>query len=101
MDSKPKTKLRSQEWFGSFDTLGFTRRSWLKNQGYPDHLFDGRPVIGICNTWSELTPCNGHFRILAEFVRRGVYEAGGLPLEFPVMSLGEVLMRPTTMLFRN
>jgi len=101
MDSKPKTKLRSQEWFGRFDTLGFTHRSWLKNQGYPDHLFDGRPVIGICNTWSELTPCNGHFRILAEFVRRGVYEAGGLPLEFPVMSLGEVLMRPTTMLFRN
>ncbi|MBZ0298224.1 MAG: dihydroxy-acid dehydratase [Anaerolineae bacterium] len=94
-------KLRSQEWFGRFDTLGFTHRSWLKNQGYPDDLFDGRPVIGICNTWSELTPCNGHFRVLAEFVRRGVYEAGGLPLEFPVMSLGEVLMRPTTMLFRN
>ncbi|MBZ0292073.1 MAG: dihydroxy-acid dehydratase [Anaerolineae bacterium] len=96
-----KSKLRSQEWFGRFDTLGFIYRSWLKNQGHPDHVFDGRPVIGICNTWSELTPCNGHFRVLAEFVRRGVYEAGGLPLEFPVMSLGEVLMRPTTMLFRN
>ncbi|MAS33812.1 MAG: dihydroxy-acid dehydratase [Anaerolineaceae bacterium] len=96
-----KPKMRSQEWFGRFDTLGFTHRSWMKNQGYPDHVFDGRPVIGICNTWSELTPCNGHFRILAEFVRRGVYEAGGLPLEFPAMSLGEILMRPTTMLFRN
>jgi dihydroxy-acid dehydratase len=73
----------------------------MKNQGYPDHVFDGRPVIGICNTWSELTPCNGHFRELAEHVRRGIYEAGGFPLEFPVMSLGENLMRPTAMLFRN
>ena len=96
-----KSRFRSQEWFGRLDTLGFVHRSWLKNQGYPDHVFDGRPVIGICNTWSELTPCNGHFRILAEFVKRGVYEAGGLPMEFPVMSLGEILMRPTTMLFRN
>ena len=94
-------KRRSQTWFGDFQTLGFAARSWLKNQGHPDHVFDGRPVIGICNTWSELTPCNGHFRILAEFVKRGVYEAGGLPFEFPVMSLGEILMRPTTMLFRN
>ena len=73
----------------------------MKNQGLPDHLFDGRPVIGICNTWSELTPCNAHFRKLADHVKRGVYEAGGFPLEFPVMSLGETLMRPTTMLFRN
>jgi dihydroxy-acid dehydratase len=73
----------------------------MKNQGLPDHLFDGRPVIGICNTWSELTPCNAHFRMIAERVKRGVYEAGGFPLEFPVMSLGETLMRPTTMLFRN
>jgi dihydroxy-acid dehydratase len=92
---------RSQVWFGRNDTLGFTHRSWLKNQGHPDHMFDGRPVIGICNTWSDLTPCNAHFRILAEMVKRGVYEAGGFPLEFPVMSLGEILMRPTTMLFRN
>ncbi|MDX1663709.1 MAG: IlvD/Edd family dehydratase [Candidatus Promineifilaceae bacterium] len=92
---------RSQAWFGRKDTLGFTHRSWLKNQGHPDHMFDGRPVIGICNTWSDLTPCNAHFRILAEMVKRGVYEAGGFPLEFPVMSLGEILMRPTTMLFRN
>uniref|UniRef100_UPI0035B05BF4 IlvD/Edd family dehydratase n=1 Tax=Stella sp. TaxID=2912054 RepID=UPI0035B05BF4 len=76
-------------------------RSWMKNQGLPSHLFDGRPVIGICNTWSELTPCNAHFRKIAEHVKRGVYEMGGFPLEFPVMSLGETLMRPTTMLFRN
>ena len=101
MTTKKNGKRRSQEWFGNFETLGFVARSWLKNQGYPDHVFDGRPVIGICNTWSELTPCNGHFRVLAEFVKRGIYEAGGLPFEFPVMSLGEILMRPTTMLFRN
>jgi L-arabonate dehydrase len=73
----------------------------MKNQGLPDHLFDGRPVIGICNTWSELTPCNAHFRALADHVKRGVYEAGGFPVEFPVMSLGETLLRPTAMLFRN
>lgn len=95
------TRLRSQVWFANEDKPGFIARSWLKNQGLPDHVFDGRPVIGICNTWSELTPCNGHLRVLAEFVRRGVYEAGGLPLEFPAMSLGEPLMRPTTMLYRN
>ncbi len=96
-----KKKLRSHAWFGDRDVLGFTHRSWIKNQGHPDHMFDGRPVIGICNTWSDLTPCNAHFRILAEMVKRGVYETGGYPLEFPVMSLGEVLMRPTTMLYRN
>jgi dihydroxy-acid dehydratase len=94
-------KFRSSEWFGPKGRDGFIHRSWMKNQGLPDHVFDGRPVIGICNTWSELTPCNAHFRTLAEHVKRGVYEAGGLPLEFPVMSLGETLMRPTTMLFRN
>jgi L-arabonate dehydrase len=94
-------KLRSSAWFGAKDRDGFIHRSWMKNQGLPDHLFDGRPVIGICNTWSELTPCNAHFRQLADHVKRGVYEAGGFPLEFPVMSLGETLMRPTTMLFRN
>ncbi len=94
-------KLRSAEWFESKSIGGFVARSWTKNQGYPHHLYKDRPVIGICNTWSELTPCNGHFRILAEMVKRGVYEAGGFPLEFPVMSLGEALMRPTTMLFRN
>jgi len=101
MDSKKKPSLRSHAWFGKHDRDGFMHRSWMKNQGYPDDLFDGRPVIGICNTWSELTPCNGHFRELAEFVKRGVYEAGGFPLEFPVMSLGETQLRPTAMLFRN
>ena len=94
-------KLRSTEWFGKTDKMGFIYRSWMKNQGIPDHEFDGRPVIGICNTWSELTPCNAHFRELAESVKRGVLEAGGFPLEFPVTSLGETLMRPTAMLFRN
>jgi len=94
-------KFRSAKWFGSKDRDGFIHRSWMKNQGRPDHLFDGRPVIGICNTWSELTPCNTHFRTIAEHVKRGVYEAGGFPLEFPVMSTGETLMRPTAMLFRN
>jgi L-arabonate dehydrase len=100
MDPK-KPIRRSQAWFGGTDRDGFVHRSWIKNQGYPHDLLDGRPVIGICNTWSELTPCNGHFRELAEFVKRGVYEAGGFPLEFPVMSLGETQLRPTAMLFRN
>ena len=94
-------ELRSQKWFGRSDRLGFMYRSWIKNQGWPHDLFDGRPVIGICNTWSELTPCNAHFREIAEVVKRGVWEAGGFPLEFPVLSLGEVLFRPTAMLFRN
>src|SRR5215510_9168983 len=101
MDDKVRKRLRSQDWFGKQDKDGFIHRSWLKNQGYPDDMFDGRPVIGICNTWSELTPCNGHFREIAEFVKRGVYEAGGFPLEFPVMSLGETQLKPTAMLFRN
>nr|MBA3715021.1 dihydroxy-acid dehydratase [Pyrinomonadaceae bacterium] len=101
MAEEAKGKFRSAAWFGTTDRDGFLHRSWMKNQGLPPHLFDGRPVIGICNTWSELTPCNAHFRTIAERVKRGVYEAGGFPLEFPVMSLGETLMRPTTMLFRN
>ncbi len=92
---------RSSEWFGKKDKMGFIYRSWMKNQGYPEDLFDGRPVIGICNTWSELTPCNAHLRDIAEVVKRGVYEAGGFPLEFPIMSLGETLLKPTAMLFRN
>jgi dihydroxy-acid dehydratase len=96
-----KKKLRSANWFGPLDKGGFIHRSWMKNEGLPDHLFDGRPVIGICNTWSELTPCNAHFRTIAEHVKRGVYEMGGFPLEFPVTSTGESLMRPTAMLFRN
>lgn len=94
-------KLRSLDWFGKDDKMGFVHRSWLRNQGYPDDYFRGRPVIGICNTWSELTPCNGHLRDFAEIVKRGIIEAGGFPLEFPVMSLGETIMKPTTMLFRN
>jgi dihydroxy-acid dehydratase len=97
----PRKPRRSQSWFGRLDRDGFIYRSWTKNRGIPHDQFDGRPVIGICNTWSELTPCNTHFRVLADQVRQGVLEAGGFPLEFPVMSLGETLMRPTTMLFRN
>ncbi|WP_421825605.1 IlvD/Edd family dehydratase [Larkinella sp.] len=93
--------LRSQEWFGRTGKDGFIYRAWMKNQGFPHHLFESKPVIGICNTFSELTPCNAHFRDLAEAVKRGVWEAGGFPLEFPVMSLGECQMKPTTMLFRN
>src|SRR3979411_3042942 len=99
--AKAPRKLRSTDWFGKADKDGVGPAGWMKTQGFPGHLFDGRPVIGICNTWSELTPCNAHFRKLAEYVKRGVYEAGGFPLEFPVMSMGETLMRPTTMLFRN
>jgi L-arabonate dehydrase len=101
MAKDTKKRFRSSAWFGPTDKGGFIHRSWTKNQGFPDHLFDGRPVIGICNTWSELTPCNAHLRQIAEHVKRGIYEAGGFPLEFPVTSLGENLMRPTAMLFRN
>ena len=94
-------KRRSSLWYGNRDRDGFIHRSWMKNQGFPDHAFDGRPIIGICNTWSELTPCNSSLRDLAEGVKRGVWEAGGFPVEFPVMSLGETQMKPTAMLFRN
>ena len=98
---KPNPKQRSIQWFARQDIYGFIYRSWMKNRGVPQDMFDGRPVIGICNTWSELTPCNTHFRVLADHVRHGVLDAGGFPLEFPVMSLGETLMRPTAMLYRN
>ena len=101
MDGGEQRKRRSAAWFGEANKDGFMHRSWMRNQGLPSHLFDGRPVIGICNTWSELTPCNTHFRILADHVRHGILEAGGFPLEFPVMSLGETQLRPTAMLFRN
>ena len=94
-------KLRSADWFGKTGKDGFLYRSWIKNQGWPNHQFKNKPVIGICNTWSEVTPCNGHFREIAQFVKNGVYEAGGFPLEFPVMSLGETIIRPTAMLYRN
>ena len=96
--TKPR---RSQNWYGKLDKDGFIHRSWMKNQGFPDHVFDGRPIIGICNTWSELSPCNSGLRDLAEGVKRGVWEAGGFPVEFPVTSLGEAQMKPTAMLFRN
>jgi L-arabonate dehydrase len=98
MDDK---KLRSQDWFGRVGKDGFIYRAWMKNQGIPAHELEGKPVIGICNTWSELTPCNAHFRELAESVKNGIYEAGGYPVEFPVMSLGETLIKPTAMLYRN
>lgn len=94
-------KLRSHDWFGRKDKDGIIYRSWMKNQGMPTDMFDGRPVIGICNTFSELTPCNAHFRDHAEAVKKGVLEAGGFPVEFPIMSLGETLLKPTAMLFRN
>src|SRR6478609_2007193 len=96
-----KEKLRSQGWFGKTGKDGFIYRAWMKNQGIPAYEFEGKPVIGICNTWSELTPCNAHFRELAESVKRGISEAGGFPVEFPVMSLGETLIKPTAMLYRN
>ncbi|MGP5295927.1 IlvD/Edd family dehydratase [Psychrobacter faecalis] len=96
-----KKPLRSAAWFGTADKNGFMYRSWMKNQGIPDHEFDGRPIIGICNTWSELTPCNAHFRKIAEHVKKGILEAGGYPVEFPVFSNGESNLRPTAMLTRN
>jgi dehydratase ilvD1 len=99
-DEANKTR-RNRAWYGKLDKDGFIHRSWMKNQGFPDHLFDGRPIIGICNTWSELSPCNSGLRDLAEGVKRGVWEAGGFPVEFPVTSLGEAQMKPTAMLFRN
>lgn len=107
-DNKTKTAvtpaqkpLRSTQWFGLQDKNGFMYRSWMKNQGIPEHHFQGKPIIGICNTWSELTPCNSHFRELAESVRRGILEAGGVPVEFPVFSNGESNLRPSAMLTRN
>src|SRR5262245_60872031 len=92
---------RSAEWFGPGGRQGFIHRSWMRNQGFADEVFDGRPVIGIANSASELTPCNAHLHEVAAAVKRGVWQAGGFPVEFPTMSLGEPLMRPTTMLFRN
>ncbi len=98
---KGKRELRSRQWYGGTSKDAFMHRSWIKNQGHPDHMFDGRPVIGICNTWADTNPCNAHLKDLAEYVKRGVYEAGGFPLEFPAMSLGETTLRPTAMLYRN
>src|SRR5919106_2314215 len=99
--SEDRKTYRSAAWFGKHDKDGFIHRSWMRNQGLPADVFDGRPVVGICNTWSELTPCNAHLRTIAEDVKRGVWESGGFPLEFPVTSTGESNMRPTAMLYRN
>ena len=99
--AKKNPGLRSVQWFGRQDIYGMIYRGWVRNRGVPQDQFDGRPVIGICNTFSELTPCNSHFRTIAEHVKNGVLEAGGFPMEFPVMSLGETLLRPTAMLYRN
>ncbi|BFM65087.1 TPA: dihydroxy-acid dehydratase [Acinetobacter baumannii] len=96
-----KQALRSAAWFDTTDKNGFMYRSWMKNQGIPDHEFQGKPIIGICNTWSELTPCNAHFRKIAEHVKKGILEAGGYPVEFPVFSNGESNLRPTAMFTRN
>ncbi|MDR9765954.1 IlvD/Edd family dehydratase [Shewanella baltica] len=101
MNNKKTKALRSASWFGSDDKNGFMYRSWMKNQGIPDHHFQNKPVIGICNTWSELTPCNGHLRDLAQRVKNGIREAGGIPVEFPVFSNGESNLRPSAMLTRN
>jgi L-arabonate dehydrase len=94
-------KLRSADWFGRQDKLGFVHRSWMRAEGFSTTVFQGKPVIGICNSWSELTNCNAHLRQVADAVKRGVWAAGGFPLEFPTISLGEPFMRPTTMMFRN
>src|SRR5213594_875282 len=94
-------KLRSREWFGKLDRWGLAHRAWLRAEGFSERVFQGKPVIGICNSWSELNNCNAHLRQVAEAVKRGVWESGGFPLEFPTISLGEMLMKPTTMLYRN
>jgi L-arabonate dehydrase len=94
-------RLRSRDWFGKTDLWGMTHRAYLRAEGFSERVFDGKPVIGICNSWSELTTCNVHLRQVAEAVKRGVWESGGFPLEFPTISLGEILMKPTTMLYRN
>src|SRR5574337_1884856 len=97
----PTPKLRSRDWFGKNDRWGLAHRAWLRAEGFSERVFDGKPVIGICNSWSELNNCNAHLRQVAEAVKRGVWASGGFPLEFPTISLGEVLMKPTTMMYRN
>ena len=101
MSTKNGTKLRSQEWWGQPNYESFTRRAWMRSEGFSSDFFQNKPVIGICNSWSEFNNCNAHLRTVAEAVKRGVLAAGGFPLEFPTISLGEVYMKPTTMLFRN
>src|SRR5262249_32537240 len=100
-DSATVGRPRSGAWFAAEGRAGMIYRSWLRSEGMTPEVFDGRPVIGIANSWSELTPCNTHLRGVADAVKRGVWQSGGFPLEFPTMSLGETLMRPTAMLFRN
>jgi dihydroxy-acid dehydratase len=99
--SSTRSRLRSQEWWNAGDYYSYARRAWLQSEGFTRDVFDGRPVIGICNSWSELNNCNAHLRTVADAVKRGVWSAGGFPLEFPTISLGEMLMRPTAMMFRN
>ncbi len=104
MNPPPKDKspkLRSRDWFGKRDRWGLAHRAWLRAEGFSERVFEGKPVIGICNSWSELNNCNAHLRLVAEAAKRGVWEAGGFPLEFNTISLGEMLMKPTTMLYRN
>lgn len=93
--------MRSQAWFGLGGKLGFVYRSHTKSEGFPDDLFDGRPVVGVAASWSELAPCNVHLHELAESVKAGIWEAGGFPFEFPTLALGETMLRPTAMLYRN
>src|SRR5579871_6674608 len=101
MPTQPPRKLRSQEWWSGSAYENYARRAWLRAEGFGPNVFDNKPVIGICNSWSELNNCNVHLRTVAEAVKRGVWAAGGVPLEFPTISLGEMFMRPTTMLYRN
>jgi len=101
MPSDKTRKLRSQEWWTGGDYYSFSRKAWLRSEGYTRDVFENRPVIGICNSWSELNNCNAHLRTVAEAVKRGVWRAGGFPLEFPTISLGEMFLKPTSMLFRN
>jgi dihydroxy-acid dehydratase len=98
---RPRSPRRSAAWFAATGRSGMNHRSWMRNQGFTPEVFDGRPVIGIATTWSELAPCNAHLHRVAESVKRGVWQAGGFPLEFPAMALGETLIRPTAMLYRN
>jgi L-arabonate dehydrase len=101
MTTTPRIRYRSRDWFDTPELYGWLRRAAFKAEGFGEPAYEGRPIIGICNSWSELTHCNAHLRQVAEAVKRGVWQAGGFPLEFPVMSLGEYNMRPTTMLYRN
>jgi L-arabonate dehydrase len=101
MSTNSGKKLRSQEWWGQPNYESFARRAWMRSEGFSSDFFQNKPVIGICNSWSEFNNCNAHLRTVAEAVKRGVYAAGGFPLEFPTISLGEIYMRPTSMLLRN